>query len=172
MDESEPAAAPKQRRGHAAGVAIPEEPAADGRSAPTVVEDGASLATDRVDVRMSALGRVDADQVSVGNGAVGAVRADVLSVDRGIVGAAFADTVEVSQGYARSIIGRQVQLDRAAARLVIAADVQARQSVVMVLIARRVDGDVRVLLDWRGALAFGAAAGLVIGLLSRLRRRR
>jgi hypothetical protein len=37
----------------------------------------------------------------------------------------------------------------------------------MFLIARRVTGDVRVLLDWRGALAFGAIAGLVVGLLRR-----
>jgi hypothetical protein len=35
-----------------------------------------------------------------------------------------------------------------------------------------VGGDVRVLLDWRGALAFGAAFGLLAGLLGRGRRRR
>jgi hypothetical protein len=40
----------------------------------------------------------------------------------------------------------------------------------MFLVARKVAGDVRVLLDWRGALAFGAAAGLVIALLRRGRR--
>ena len=35
---------------------------------------------------------------------------------------------------------------------------------MLVLIAQRVEGDVRTLLDWRGALAFGAAFGLVAGL--------
>jgi hypothetical protein len=64
-----------------------------------------------------------------------------------------------------------VQLDRGAARVVIAADVNAQQSAVLFLVARRVAGDVRVLFDWRGALAFGAAAGVVVALLSRLRRR-
>jgi len=34
-----------------------------------------------------------------------------------------------------------------------------------VLIARRVDGNVRTLLDWRGALAFGAAFGVVSSIL-------
>jgi hypothetical protein len=77
--------------------------------------------------------------------------------------------VEVSRGYARSILARQVQLDRAAARIVIAADVRADQSAAMFLIARKVDGNVKVLLDWRGALAFGAVAGLVLALLSRAR---
>lgn len=190
MDESKPAAAPKRRKGRSAGGAPASsrpkpgehalvaraEPAADPTTeagpVTAVVEDGTSLVADQVELRMSAVGRVQADQVSIATGAIGAVRADVLSIDRGAVGAALADTVEVRQGYARSIIGRQVQLDRAAARVVIAADVQARQSAVMILIARRVNGDVRVLLDWRGALAFGAAAGLVVGLLSRIRRRR
>ena len=35
----------------------------------------------------------------------------------------------------------------------------------MFLVARRVSGDVRVLFDWRGALAFGAVAGIVFGIL-------
>jgi hypothetical protein len=177
MDESDPPAAPtKQRSRRAANVEPSSSPnpgtsGATG-SGPGIAEDGASLEAERVDVRMSAVGRVEADQVSVGNGAVGAVRADVLSVHRGMVGAAMADTVEVSQGYARSIMARQVSLDRAAAQVVVAADVQVRQSAAMILIARRVNGDLRVLLDWRGGLAFGAAAGLVFGIVSRLRRRR
>ena len=36
-----------------------------------------------------------------------------------------------------------------------------QRSAVMFLVARRVSGEMRVLLDWRGALAFGAAAGVV-----------
>jgi hypothetical protein len=88
-------------------------------------------------------------------------------VDQGAVGAALADRVEVSRGYARSILARQVQLDRAAARVIVAADVKAERSAVMFLVARKVTGDVRVLLDWRGALAFGAIAGAVFGLLRR-----
>jgi hypothetical protein len=43
----------------------------------------------------------------------------------------------------------------------------SRPSAALVLIAQRVSGDVRVLLDWRGALAFGAAFGLLVGLLRR-----
>jgi len=38
---------------------------------------------------------------------------------------------------------------------------------VLVLIARRVDGDVRTLLDWRGALAFGVAFGIVSAIFRR-----
>jgi hypothetical protein len=81
-----------------------------------------------------------------------------------------AGEVEVSRGYARSILARQVQLDRAAARVIIAADVRADQSAAMFLVARKVDGNIKVLFDWRGALAFGAVAGVVFAILSRIRR--
>jgi hypothetical protein len=151
-----------------AAPAIPEVPAV---ARPIVVEDGASLEADRVAIRLSAVGRVEGDQISVEQGAIGAARAERLSVERGAVGAVLANHVEVSQGFARSIVARQVQLDRAGARVVIAADVRADRSAVMFLVARRVSGEMRVLFDWRGALAFGAAAGVVLAVLSRVRRR-
>ena len=122
---------------------------------------------ENVELRLSAVGMVDAADVSFAQGALGAVRADNVTVDKGAVGATLANHVEVSRGYARSIVAREVQLDRAAARIVVAADVKADRSAVMFLVARRVAGDVRVLLDWRGAVAFGAAAGVLMGLLRR-----
>jgi hypothetical protein len=138
---------------------------------PVVAEDGASLEAEQVALRLSAVGRVEAADLRVAQGAVGAARTEQLTVDQGAVGAVMADRAEISRSYARTIIARQVQLDRGAARVVIAADVNAQQSAVVFLVARRVAGDVRVLFDWRGALAFGAAAGLVVAVLSRLRRR-
>lgn len=134
-------------------------------------EDGTSLSADRVEMRLSAVGRVDSGELTVAQGAVGAARVDRLDVDRGAVGAVMAGQVDLSRGYARSILARQVQLDRAAARVIIAADVRADNSAAMFLVARKVDGNVRVLFDWRGALAFGAVAGVVFGLVSRIRRR-
>ena len=38
------------------------------------------------------------------------------------------------------------------------------------LIARKVEGDVRTLLDWRGAIAFGAAFGIIVSLFRGRRR--
>jgi hypothetical protein len=134
-----------------------------------IAEDGASLEAERVDLRGSAVGRVDASELTVAMGAVGAARADSVSVDKGAVGAVMSDRVDVSRGYARSILARQVQLDRAAARIIVAADVRAERTAVMFLVARRVSGDVRVLFDWRGALAFGAVVGVVLGVLRRRR---
>jgi hypothetical protein len=174
MAEDVPTAAPKQARRRREAVQDVEllEPGAEAVSArPIVAEDGASLEADRVEVRLSAVGRVESSELSVAQGAVGAARTDHLTVEQGAVGAVMADRAEVSRGYVRSILARHVQLDRSAARVVIAADVNAQQTAVMFLIARRVGGEVRVLFDWRGALAFGAGAGLIFGLVSRLRRR-
>lgn len=138
---------------------------------PDVDEDGSSLSADRVDVRAGAVGRVEAGEVTVVGGAIGAARADRVSVDRGALGAAMAGEVEVSRGYARSILARQVQIDRGAARMIVAADVRAERTAVLFLLARRVSGDIRVMFDWRGAVAFGAVAGIVGGLIARARRR-
>ena len=134
-------------------------------------DDATSLSADRVDLRGAAVGRVDAGEVIVSAGAIGAARADSVSVDRGALGAAMATDVQVSRGYARSILARQVQIDRGAARMIVAADVRVERTAVLILVARRVSGDVRVLLDWRGALAFGAVAGVIGGLIARSRRR-
>lgn len=137
-----------------------------------IEEGGTSLSAERVEMRLSAVGRVQSGELLVDQGAVGAARADRVEIDRGALGAAMAGEVGLSRGYARSILARQVQLDRSAARVIIAADVRADQSAAMFLVARKVDGNVRVLFDWRGALAFGAVAGLVFAIVSRLRRPR
>jgi hypothetical protein len=42
-----------------------------------------------------------------------------------------------------------------------------RPSGVLMLVAGRVDGPVKALLDWRSAIAFGAAFGLVWGIVRR-----
>jgi hypothetical protein len=143
------------------------EPTSGSAALATVDEDDGAFDGENVELRLSAVGMVDAGDVSFSQGALGAVRADNVTVEKGAVGATLANNVEVSRGYARSIVARQVQLDRAVARIVVAADVKAERSAVMFLVARRVAGDVRVLLDWRGAVAFGAVAGLIMGLLRR-----
>lgn len=172
MAEDDPTTtAPKRPRARRKPAAPPATDVAPAPASPTVVEDGSSLEAEAVALRLSAVGRVEGSQITIDTGAVGAVRAEHLTVDRGAVGVVMADRVEVSRGYARSILARQVQLDRGAARVVIAADVRASQSAVVFLIARRVSGEMRVIFDWRGALAFGAAAGLVFALLARVRRR-
>lgn len=138
-----------------------------GSSLPAVLDAPEVLTAEQVEIRLGAVGRVHTGELRVNQGAVGAVRAEHVTVEQGAVAAALGDRVEISRGYARAILSRQAVLDRAAARVVVAGEVSAKQSAVMFLVARKVDGDVRVLFDWRGALAFGAVTGIILGLLRR-----
>jgi hypothetical protein len=121
-----------------------------------------------VDLQRGGIGRLVAREVTVTQGGIGAVRADHLSVRQGAVGAAMAGRFELTQGASRSILAREAHLEQAFANSIVANQVtMGPRSGALVVIARRVQGDMRVLLDWRGALAFGAALGLVIGLMRR-----
>ena len=84
------------------------------------------------------------------------------------MGMAVGGEVRVSQGYVRNVLARDVRFEQGMVGTAIARTATfERSSAVLVLIAKDVDGNVRTLLDWRGALAFGAVAGLLIGLLRR-----
>ena len=55
-------------------------------------------------------------------------------------------------------------------RTLVARTVHAdRGTGVVFLFAQRVEGSVRTLFDWRAGLAFGAAFGLIAGLVRRRR---
>ena len=88
------------------------------------------------------------------------------------VGAAIGDDVRVTQSTSGFVAARgEATVDQSLVGTLIGDRVTIRQpSAVFLLIARQVDGTVRPLLDWRGALAAGAVVGAVIGLF-RLRRR-
>jgi hypothetical protein len=74
----------------------------------------------------------------------------------------------MSQSAARSIVAREAHLEQSAAQMIVAQEVHIEKgSNALIVIARRVDGEVRTLLDWRGAIALGAAFGVVVGLIRR-----
>lgn len=123
-----------------------------------------------VDVHRSVIGRSDADDVAVTWGAVGLARARQVSVELGALGLGIGDQVQVTQAAAGTVIGGTIDLEQCVSRVVVGARVTFRRaSGALVVIAARTDGEVRTLLDWRGALAFGAAAGIAMGLLRRRR---
>jgi hypothetical protein len=143
-----------------------------GSSVPALAQDGlrwpeAALAS--LDLQRGAIGRLDAQDVTVTQGAIGAARAESITVDRGALGAAMANEIQASQAGISTLLAGEARIGQAAVRTIVARDVVVeRPSLVGFLIARRVSGDVRVLFDWRGALAFGA----VFGLLARIGRGR
>jgi hypothetical protein len=174
----DPEAAPKvARRRRSATVpeasAIAPTGAAEVIEAPDIDEDGAWIEADAVEVHQGAVGRVDATEVSVSQGAIGAVKADSVEVHMGAVGAALGGHVTVGQGMAGTVLAQDAHVEQSIVRTLIARDVTvSRPSLIVFMIAQRVRGEIRVLLDWRGAIAFGAAFGALAGLVGRGRRRR
>jgi hypothetical protein len=141
----------------------------------TINQGGIGSADARsIDVRQGGIGRASATDIAVSQGSIGFAQGERVSVEMGAVGAAIGGQVRVTQAMA-GIVATQGEavVDQSLVSTLIADRVTIRQpSAVLVLIARQVDGTVRPVLDWRGALAAGAVAGLVIGLLRSGRRSR
>jgi hypothetical protein len=101
-------------------------------------------------------------------------RADKVSLTGGGAVAVVAGQVELKASAATAVLARdEAELEQAAAGVLVARSAKVTDSAVGVLIAQRVEGaNIRVLFGWREALAFGAAAGTALWLLSGLARAR
>jgi hypothetical protein len=126
---------------------------------------GTAVAT-TVEVRQGGIGQASATDIALSQGGIGFARGGRVSLEMGGIGAAVADEVRVTQAMANIVAARgAVTVDQSLVSTLIGYRVTLRQpSAVLLLVAGRVEGSVRPLLDWRGGLAAGAAAGLVIGL--------
>jgi hypothetical protein len=111
---------------------------------------------EHVEINQGGAGSVDAHTVSITQGGAGQVRADEVTISQGGIGLARTGRLSLGQGAS----GFAVLADN--------ATVESGANVLM-LLARNVSGDVRPLIDLRSALAIGAAFGLVVSLLRRLR---
>jgi hypothetical protein len=123
-----------------------------------------------IDVRQGAVARVDARDVSVTGGAIALARGERISIELGAAGAAIAGEAHVTQGAVNAVVAREAHVEQSLVQTVIANDVRFdRPSAVVFLLARRVEGEMRAIFDWRGGLAFGLGAGLVMSILRRRR---
>jgi len=121
---------------------------------------------DQVEVRLGGIGTLQAEDVFVQWGGIGATRADSVGVEFGSLGAALAGEARVTQGFAGIVAAREATVEQAVVRTMIAQRVTInRPSAVLVLIAQRVEGEVRPLLDWRGALVAGLGFAAVTAVV-------
>jgi hypothetical protein len=134
--------------------------------------DSGNVDAESVTVHQGAIGQARAHDVTVTQGAVGFARADAIDVGQGFVGTALGGQIHARQAFVRFAAARDaIHLEQALAMTAIANHVHiSPRSFVLFLVARSADGEVRPVFDWRGALAFGAAFGLVRSLF-RVRRR-
>jgi hypothetical protein len=133
----------------------------------SVTQGGVETVTaTNVEVRQGGIGRAQAADIAVSQGGIGLARGERVTVELGGIGAALASELRMTQSAAGSIIARDVRIEQSAIRVLVANNVQSTKTTgVLFLVARKVEGDVRTLLDWRGAIAFGAAFGVLVSLL-------
>ncbi|MEO5884479.1 MAG: hypothetical protein ABIQ58_03070 [Candidatus Limnocylindrales bacterium] len=121
-----------------------------------------------IDVTRGGIANAQATDIAVSQGGIAIARADRISVEMGGVAIAVAREARVSQGFVRNLLARDATFEQGAVGSIAANHVTVNgPSVVGFVLARHVHGEVRTLFDWRGALAFGAVAGLLIGLFRR-----
>ena len=95
-----------------------------------------------------------ADEVSVRASVVRSVSGDEIEIEQSVVVAASGGHVEVEESAVFGVAGREVHL---------------RKVRTVFLLATRVDGEVRTVFDWKGALAVGVGIVLTRRLLKLLR---
>lgn len=126
-----------------------------------------------IEASLGAVGSVEGEAIAFTKSVVGGVRADSVTIEQGLAGGVLARTVDIRQGIARTVVAQRVEVSQSFVRSVVASEVHIMPSTnVGLLFARRVEGDVKVLLDWRGAAILGAVAGLIGGLVRGVRNRR
>ena len=79
------------------------------------------------------------------------------------------DEVRIKDSAVVAVAAEQVHVDDASAVLVAARQAHLRRVRTVFLLAPQVDGDVRTLFDWKGAVAIGAGIVLTRRLLKLLR---
>jgi len=140
----------------------------------TVTRGGiAAASAEDITVSNGGIGRAEADDIAVRIGGIGFAKGERISVELGAVGVALGSDVSITQGYARTVLARNAVIHTGGARTIVAGNVSLEgKSRIFILLARKVEGDVKTILDWRGALALGAGLAVAAGLLRLGKRRR
>lgn len=114
-------------------------------------------------------GDVRADNVTITQGSAQNVDAVTVSITQGAAARVSAADVTVSQGAVALARAESLHVDEGGSAFAVIADSAsvAEGGNVFMLLARNVTGEVRPILDWRAALAFGAAFAVVLRILRR-----
>ncbi|MFH1474244.1 MAG: hypothetical protein ABIG85_00115 [Chloroflexota bacterium] len=131
-----------------------------------------AVEVDALDFERGAIGGVRATDVAARLALVGGIAANHASVERGAVSGILAREATVRQGLVRSVVAQNAHVEQALVRAVVANTVETGPTTgILIAVARRIDGEAKILLDWRGALAFGASLGAFLALIRLARHR-
>lgn len=129
------------------------------------------VAVDVLEFERGAIGGVRATDVAARLAVVGGIAANHVSVEKGAVNGIAAREATIQLGVVRGVLAQNAHLEQALVRVVVANTVQAGPTTgILVAVARQIDGEAKILVDWRGALAFGASLGAFLTLIRLARR--
>ena len=146
---------------------------ADDSDAPVLGDVGRDLhEAGNVDIRNGGARDIDATTVSITQGGARDIEATTVTINQGGAASVRADQLNVSQGGVALARSERVTLQQGGSAFAVMADQATLEpgSSVVLLIAGSTNGDVRPVIDWRAAAAFGAGFALVLGFLRRARR--
>ena len=151
----------------------PDAPASDAPDIVALPETPHALTMPAaVEFARGAVGGIRAQDVHVRSGVVGGIAGEHASVEMGLVGGMAAREASVSQAVVRTVLAQDVRIEQSLVRTVVANRVQVGPTTAIAFVlARRVDGNPRILLDWRGALAFAAVFGALAAVFRVSRRK-
>ena len=134
--------------------------------------DGDIRNAENVDIHNGGARDIDATTVSITQGGARDIEATTVTINQGGAGTIRADDLTVSQGGVGLARTERLTLQEGGNAFAVVADdaILDRESNVFLLIAGSTRGDVRPVVDWRAAAAFGAGFALALGLLRRVRR--
>jgi hypothetical protein len=122
------------------------------------------IAADEVELHQSISVDVNGSHLSAHESALGMVNAVEVQMQNSGAAALRAQSATIN-GYTGAVIAGQAQLGNTYAGLVAAQDVKGERIESIVLLARRVEGDVRTIVDTRTALLAGLVGGLFTGMI-------
>jgi hypothetical protein len=126
------------------------------------------LEADRVELHQSAAQAIDADQVELHQSAAQIVEADTIRMQQSVALGARADTLQGEQSVLGMVRTQDTTLADSNVLALVGDRIQAANVNTVFLIGRDISGDVKTMMDTRGALMFGLAAGGVLGFFSLL----
>jgi hypothetical protein len=127
---------------------------------------------DRVQMAQSAARTVDADAVEMSNSAAQLVEAETVRISSSVMVGARTETLAVEQSGLGLVRTTDATVADSFVLMLAGDEVQAANVNAFILYAGNAEGEVKALLDVRGAALIGVVAGVVLFLLSLLGRLR
>lgn len=125
-----------------------------------------------IDVQQVGVLSVDGERVDITQSAAAIIYGNDIYLNQGVSVITACNSANLNYSLTPVTLSRDIaNVNRSAAGIIGAMDIRAENTSSILMIANKVEGEVTTLLDWKSALAIGAAIGGILGLLSLFKKR-